>query len=151
MRLIRIADQRHPIWEGTGAALFGGRWSSPGRAVIYASLSYSCAMLELLVHSNIGRVPLTHQMITVNVPKTVKVEKKELAELPLGWNSSSHSIARAIGDQWLKEKRSAILLVPSVVVNMEWNAVVNPLHPDFTRLIVSDPVPVVWGKRLFER
>lgn len=151
MRLIRIADKRHPVWDGTGAGLFGGRWNSPGRMVIYASQSYSCAMLELLVHSNIGRVPLTHQSVTVEVPKSVMVEKKELTQLPVGWDGESNSISRAIGDQWLEEKRSVILLVPSVVVNMECNAVINPLHPDFNRLIVSDPVPVVWDKRLFER
>jgi RES domain-containing protein len=151
MRLIRIADKRHPIWDGTGAGLFGGRWNSPGRMAIYASQNYSCAMLELLVHSNIGRVPLTYQAIAVDVPQSISIEKIELAQLPIGWDGESTSIARAIGDSWLEEKRSVILLVPSVVVKMEWNAVVNPLHLDFTRLIVSDPVPVVWDKRLFER
>lgn len=151
MRLIRIADKRHPIWDGTGAGLFGGRWNSPGRMVIYASQSYSCAMLELLVHSNIGRVPLTHQAITVDVPESIRTEKIELAKLPANWDWESNFMSRAIGDQWLDEKRSVILLVPSIVVRMEWNAVINPFHADFTRLIVSDPVPVVWDKRLFER
>jgi RES domain-containing protein len=108
-------------------------------------------MLELLVYSNIGRVPLTHEVITVDVPKAVKVEKIELFQLAAGWNSESNLVSRAIGDQWLKEKRSMILLVPSVVVQMEWNAVVNPLHPDFKRLIASNSVPFVWDKRLFEQ
>lgn len=42
-----------PLWDGTGAALVGGRWNSPGRPVIYGSLSYSCAMLEMLAHASI--------------------------------------------------------------------------------------------------
>jgi RES domain-containing protein len=151
VRLICIADQRHPIWDGTGASLFGGRWNSPGRMVIYASQSYSCAMLELLVHSNIGRVPLTHQAITVDVPESIKIEKIELTQLPIGWDWEANSQSRAVGDQWMDKKRSVILLVPSVVVKMEWNAVVNPAHPDFNRLVVSESVPVVWDKRLFER
>jgi RES domain-containing protein len=46
IRVYRIADERHAIWDGTGAALVGGRWNSPGRPVIYGSLSYACAMLE---------------------------------------------------------------------------------------------------------
>ena len=48
MRVYRIADRRHPIWDGTGAALLGGRWNSPGRPAIYGSLSSACAMLEIL-------------------------------------------------------------------------------------------------------
>ena len=151
MKLVRIADQRHPLWDGTGAGLFGGRWNSPGCAVIYVSQNYSCAMLELLVHSNIGRVPKTHQAITVEVPESVRIEKCELDQLPTGWDWEATSVSRAIGDRWLEEKRSVILLVPSVVVKMEWNAVVNPAHSDFARLVVSDPVPVVWDRRLFGR
>ena len=48
MRIYRIADRRHPIWDGTGAALVGGRWNSPGHPAIYGSLSHACAMLEIL-------------------------------------------------------------------------------------------------------
>ena len=55
------------------------------------------------------------------------------------------------GDQWLKEARSAVLLVPSVVVRLEWNALVNPVHPDAAKLTISTPEKVVWDKRLFER
>ena len=51
----------------------------------------------------------------------------------------------------LHEARSAVLLVPSVIATLEWNALVNPLHPDAGRLIVSSPEKVVWDKRLFER
>ncbi len=56
MRVYRIADRRHPIWDGTGAALLGGRWNSPGHPAIYGSPSSACAMLELLAHTGIGRI-----------------------------------------------------------------------------------------------
>ena len=52
MRIYRIADSRHALWDGTGAAMVGGRWNSPGRAVIYGSLSYACSMLEILAFSS---------------------------------------------------------------------------------------------------
>ena len=151
VKLVRIADNRHPVWDGTGAGLFGGRWNSPGRMAIYASQNYSCAMLELLVHSGIGRIPSTHHAVNVEVPELVATEKIELAQLPTGWDWETTSISRAIGDRWLEEKRSAVLLIPSAVVRQEWNAVINPAHPDFTLLRVSEPVPVVWDRRLFER
>jgi RES domain-containing protein len=82
--IYRIADERHPIWDGTGAALIGGRWNSPGQPVIYGSLSYSCAMLEILAQANIGRKPKTHQFVIAQVPEGVSVEILEENTLPQG-------------------------------------------------------------------
>ena len=56
MRFYRIADSRHSPESGEGARLHGGRWNSPGRAVIYACETMTGAMLEKLVHTN-GRMP----------------------------------------------------------------------------------------------
>lgn len=151
MRIYRIADERHPIWDGTGAALIGGRWNSPGKPVIYGSLSYSCAMLEILAHANIGRIPDTHQYVTAEVPKSVSVEILEGNILPQGWDSENSATARAKGDQWLLEVRSAILIIPSVIAKIDQNALVNPLHPDAKKLVISAPQKVIWDKRLFQR
>lgn len=149
MRIFRIGDERHPLWDGTGAALVGGRWNSPGRQLIYGSLSYACAMLETLAHASIGRIPATHRFLIADVPDGVTIERHDVNALPHGWDAENSSSARGFGDQWLKESRSAILLVPSVVAKLEWNALVNPLHPDSTRLILSASEKVVWDKRLF--
>ncbi len=151
MRIFRIGDQRHPLWDGTGAALVGGRWNSPGRQVIYGSLSYSCAMLEILVHASIGRVPRTHCFVVTDVPAEISVERHNADTLPAGWDADGGSAARNFGDQWLQEARSAVLVIPSVVARLEWNALVNPLHPDSRKLNPSLPDKVVWDSRLFER
>jgi RES domain-containing protein len=150
VQIYRIADGRHPIWDGSGAGLIGGRWNSPGKPVIYGSLSYSCAMLEILAHANIGRVPQTHQYVIAEVPKDVSVEILEGSTLPEGWDLENIASARAFGDQWLNEARSAILIVPSVIARLDRNALVNPLHPDAKKLIVSEPKRVIWYKRLFQ-
>lgn len=150
MQIYRIADGRHPIWDGTGAALIGGRWNSPGKPVIYGSLSYSCAMLEILAHGNIGRVPQTHQYVIAEVPKDLSVEILEGGSLPEGWDLESTASARARGDQWINQARSAILIVPSVIARLDQNALVNPLHPDAKKLIVSGPKKIIWDKRLFQ-
>lgn len=149
MQIYRIGDERHPLWDGTGAALVGGRWNSPGRQVIYGSLSFACAMLEILAHANIGRVPLTHRFLVAGVSDDITVERHSAASLPVGWDVDNSSSARNFGDIWLAEARSAILLVPSVVARLESNALVNPLHPDATRLKISASEKVVWDKRLF--
>lgn len=150
MRIYRIADKRHPIWDGTGAALLGGRWNSPGRPAIYGSLSSACAMLEILAHSGIGRIPETQQIVIAEVPdEDALIEWLEPASLPDGWDAEDSGVARQLGDDWLASRRSLVLVVPSVVARLEFNAVVNPAHRDFSRVRVSAPEAVVWDRRLF--
>ena len=151
MQIFRIGDARHPLWDGTGAALVGGRWNSAGRQVIYGSLSYACAMLEILAHASIGRIPTTHRYLIADMPEDMTIERHAANELPAGWDRDDSLSAREFGDYWLREARSAVLLVPSVVARLEWNALVNPLHPDATRLKIADSESVVWDKRLFEQ
>lgn len=151
MRIYRIGDGRHPLWDGTGAALVGGRWNSPGRPVIYGSLTYACAMLEILVHANIGRIPTTHRYVMADLPDDAKVERLEPGMLPSGWDGEASTTARTVGDLWLSEARSPVLLVPSVVAKLEWNALVNPAHPDAMRMTLSSAEPVIWDRRLFGR
>ncbi|AOJ73528.1 MULTISPECIES: RES family NAD+ phosphorylase [Burkholderia] len=149
MKLFRIADTRHSIWSGTGAMLVGGRFNSPGRPVIYAALSFAGAMLEVLVHARIGKVPKTHGWVEATVPDEVVIERHTAATLPEGWDAPAQHSARRFGDAWLAESRTAILIVPSVVARAEFNVLVNPAHPDAMRIVVSDPQSVVWDERLF--
>ena len=151
MQIFRIGDERHPIWDGTGAALIGGRWNSPGKPVIYGSLSYSCALLEILAHANIGRIPTTQRFVVADVPDGVSVASYDEQSLPAGWDSENSNSARAFRDQWLKEGRAAVLIVPSVIARLDRNALVNPLHPEANQLMVTAPEKIIWDKRLFER
>jgi RES domain-containing protein len=149
MRIYRIADRRHPIWDGTGAMLIGGRFNSPGHPVIYGATTFAGAMLEVLVHARIGKVPRTHVFVVAEVPDNIAIERADTSTLPVGWDGPDLEIARAFGDHWIAENRSAVLLVPSVVAREEWNALVNPAHPMTQRFAVSESRPVVWDERLF--
>ena len=151
MQIFRIGDSRHALWDGTGAAMVGGRWNSPGRHAIYGSLSYACSMLEILVHANIGRIPTTHGYVVADVADDMRIERHDSQTLPLGRDSDDFSIARRFGDQWLDELRSAVLIVPSVVAKLEFNAVVNPRHPAAAQFVVSASQNVIWDQRLFGR
>ncbi|MBK3844174.1 RES family NAD+ phosphorylase [Paraburkholderia aspalathi] len=149
MRVFRIADSRHPVWSGTGAMLVGGRFNSPGRPVVYGALSFAGAMLEVLVHARIGKVPRHHVWVQTDVPDDLEVEHVAAHDLPAGWDSPDLQVARGFGDRWIGEGRSALLVVPSVVARAESNVLVNPAHPAAARLVVSAPQPVVWDRRLF--
>lgn len=149
LRAWRIADHRHAIYDGTGAMLWGGRWNSPGHAVIYASASYACALLERLVHAGIGSIPRNQHVIIIDIP-AIDIEEIATADVP-GWDLPDGSASRACGDEWIREKRTAILVVPSVVARMECNVLINPAHPDFGKITYTRPEPVVWDKRLLYR
>jgi len=150
MRIFRIADSRHPVWNGTGAMLVGGRFNSPGRPVIYGALTFAGAMLEVLVHARIGKVPRRHVCVVATVPDGIAVERAGAEALPPDWDAlDDPRAARTFGDRWLAEARTAILLVPSVVARAEWNVLVNPMHPEATKLEIGIPEPVKWDERLF--
>lgn len=151
MRVFRIADSRFPLFDGTGARVTGGRWNSPGKALIYAAETFSAALLEILVHSNLGRVPKTHAVIEINISDSVAIESVEGDELR-AWDADDHTVSRAFGDRWLEERRSAVLLVPSVVTQgHERNVLIDPEHADFGKITASKPKKVQWDKRLFKR
>ena len=145
----RIADGRFDPFSPVGAALVGGRWNSPGLGVIYASRSYAGAMLECLAHAGIGRVPRTHVAIEIAIADSVAVEREDESGLPVGWEHADMRVARAFGDAWIRERRTAVLVVPSVVARREGNVLINAQHPDFRWIVASGTEPVVWDARLF--
>ena len=148
LRVYRIADSRHPIFDGAGAAALGGRWNSPGRRVIYASETYAGALLEKLAHTNIGRVPSNQVYVEIEIPESVEIEILDSAGLP-GWDQAGRQASRSYGDAWYDEQRSAVLLVPSMITRVERNVVINGNHPLFPKIKASEPRPVIWDERLF--
>lgn len=149
MRIFRISDNRHPVWDGSGAMHLGGRFNHPGRPVIYGALTFAGAMLEVLAHTRIGKIPDTHVWVAGDIPDDIAIEHHTFDSLPSGWHNHGSTEAQAFGDAWLSESRTAVLVVPSVVARLEFNALVNPAHPDAARIVVSSPEPVIWDERLF--
>ncbi len=60
-------------------------------------------------------------------------------------------VARAFGDAWMRERRTAVLVVPSVVARREVNVLLNPRHVGFKKMVARVREPVVWDARLFRR
>lgn len=147
LRAFRIADMRHAIFDGTGAMLHGARWNSPGRRIIYTAETYAGALLEVLVHSS-GHVPRSLRFVEIEIPGTVAMEEVAAADVP-GWDTPSLDKARAFGDRWYDERRTAVLLVPSVVTRVERNILIHQEHPDFARIRAGAPMAVRWDARLW--
>jgi RES domain-containing protein len=147
VRLYRIADERFGPESGEGARLYGGRWNSPGRAVIYACTTYAGAMLEKLVHTG-RRIPKHQVCVTFEAPDALQVTTLSLGKLT-DWDTADFLVSRRAGDAWLQSQESPILLVPSVVFEIERNALINSAHPEATRIRVVSIEPVRWDDRLF--
>ncbi len=119
--------------SGRGARATGGRWNEKGAAVVYASETRALACIETLVHLNAGGLPLNRYLVQITVPDAMwsAAETRDTASLPVGWDAEPPGLVSLdIGTSWLKSNRSALLVVPSVIVPEEFNVLINPDHPD---------------------
>lgn len=150
MKLYRIGSRRHALFDGTGAFLYGGRWNSRGRRIIYAAQSLSGARLELLVHLPSGDVPADHAWIEIEVPADIRIDTLDEAACP-DWRAQDYAATQAIGDRWYDSGASLLLSVPSVPAYAERNILINQTHADFARVTAGNPQSLIWDSRLFSR
>lgn len=151
LQAFRIARAKFPLFDGAGAAVGGARWNEKGQRVIYAAESYATALLEILVHSNLGRVPRGFACIEIAIPKEVEIEEITAHDLPK-WDAPDCAASQSFGSRWYDEKRSTVLVVPSVAAGgRQRNVLINQEHSQFPLLSVSAPRPVKWDPRLFRR
>jgi RES domain-containing protein len=141
----RLTSARFPRCDGEGARLYGGRWNSRGRAVVYAAATQSLAALEILAHT--AALSEDYVVIAIDLPTDLAIEEVRGGDLPR-WELAD---TREKGDRWLELGRTAVLWVPSKVVPAEANYVINPAHPDFSRLRIAPPEPFRFDERLLER
>lgn len=145
MRLYRLGTAQYPIWDGGGAALYGGRWNRAGAQVIYAAGSLALAMLERLVQRRaLGNTLLVEAEVPDDMAWT-----DLLTAPPPAWRALGSAEAVAAGDAWLASGRTVLLRVPSALVPREPNWVINSRHPDAGRIEASTPEPLEWDPRLF--
>ena len=132
-------------FRGEGAWLYGGRWNSAGTSVVYTSGSQALAALESLVHLN---PPVIFKYLAIPIEFDDPLVEK-VAALPADWTEEPPPPAtKAIGDLWVKEARSAVLELPSVIILGEPNYLLNPAHPDFQKIIIGKPQPFSFDPRL---
>jgi len=136
-------------FDGEGARLHGGRWNTPGRRLVYVASSISLATLEMLVHlENPAILQRRFVIIPVTMPEEC-VERLAGKRLPAGWDGPEiHHGTQALGDGWLAGGTSLALAVPIAIVPSELNYLLNPAHPDFSRLKIGEPVPMRLDPRL---
>lgn len=132
---------------------FAGRWNSENERMIYTAGSASLSCLEVLAHKtgaalNSGRF----SMAMIEFDDTIAITEIKLAQLQklnANWFKVLHyPITQKLGNQWLAKMESAILKVPSAIVDREYNYLLNPAHPDFSNIKVLDVTPFNFDSRL---
>lgn len=128
MIVFRLANPRYTDLLGKGAQIYGGRWNSKGRPMVYTSSSRALALTECLVHLSTDTLPEL-VLMSIEIPKGVAIEEIKMNELPQGWdNYPPLTQTQALGDEFLKNGSSLLLKVPSAVVFAEYNYLINPNH-----------------------
>lgn len=111
------------------------RWNSRGRFTIYTAGSRALACLENVVHRSGEGLNQSFRTMVVEVPDGVFIKKTSLDDLPADWHLyANYHLTQTIGDAWLAGGESAVLQVPSAVVPLEVNYLLNPLHADFRQV-----------------
>ena len=131
----RITKQKHAktAFSGEGARLYGGRWNSPGTAVIYTAQSQSLAALEMVVHLGSSELLGKFVFIEVKIPESLSA-CLEFSRLPgNGKADPAPSRLKSLGDAWAAGGASAVLCVPSALVPGENNYPLNPRHQNFPK------------------
>lgn len=140
MKAWRVCRLPFADLSGEGARIYGGRWNSPGRPVVYTAENPALAVLEVRVHLDLepDLIPDDYVLMEIDLgPAAVE----DVPELP--------GAATTVGDDWLTAMRSPILQVPSFVVPNSCNLLINPLHPDAAGISVRTTQPFDFDKRLW--
>ena len=92
--------------------------------------------------------PERFQILKIEGPDTLSEERIEADSLPANWADDIET-TQGIGDRWLSEERSLLLVVPSVLVPETWNVVVNSNHPEANLLKITITYEHAFDSRFF--
>ena len=155
MSWFRLVDEDYleSAFSGDGARLYGGRWNSPGVAMVYGAQSLSLAQLELLVHLEVEDVLRGYwRYFALEVTPEAVLECESWAELPEDYAAwPAPAATRALGDRWIAEAPSVGLSVPSAITPGERNLLLNPGHSGYaTAVVVAAPQRLALDRRLIK-
>ena len=137
MELYRITQEKYTNdLSGNGARIYGGRWNSEGLFAVYTSSSRALALLETLAHASTKFLSeKRYMLVTLSLPDHIRPEELDRTKLSTGWDAAdTRPLTKKLGDKFLRNKSSLLLIVPSVMIPEENNYLLNPLHPDSKKI-----------------
>lgn len=153
MRGWRIAKARRATdLSGQGAAIAGGRWNDQDLPAVYMGLTPGICCLETFVHAN-GEPGMAMKITCFELPDDPALYLEPGGhELPAGWNAlPADRPSMAFGSAWLREGKYLGLIVPSAVLALERNVLLNPRHPAISQVQGVQVYDFMYDPRMFER
>ncbi|PYE52040.1 RES family NAD+ phosphorylase [Deinococcus yavapaiensis] len=132
--MYRLAHERalernpHPFVPSGAPA----RWNSDGVRVAYTSEHPALAALELLGYWRQYPQLSGYRLFSANIDD----DDIETADETV--DPTDTTVTRAYGDAWAASKRSFALRVPSVVMPVSFNVLVNAIHPKLASFTYQD-------------
>ena len=138
--------------SGKGAEKAGGRWNSKGSPMVYTSESRALCTTEIAVHSPLGNIPADYYLVTIEIPDSASILELKPIDLPKDWKALPHSNStQLIGDKFLADGKFLVLKVPSVVVQGDFNYLLNPSHKLMSKVKIINTELFEFGERLFKK
>ncbi len=119
--------------------------------MVYTAGSLSLAALEMLVNTDAAQILRAFMSIPVSFEEDL-CKRLNPRQLPPDWAAFPiPSTTRDIGSSWARSKASPVLAVPSAVVQIETNFLLNPLHPEFAEISIGGAAAFAYDPRMARR
>jgi RES domain-containing protein len=149
-RLVK-AEHADDAFTGEGARRGGGRWNSKGVRVVYTAGSLSLATLEVMVHTHFYSALKYYVCIPIDFDPSLS-QSITIEDLPDNWKADPiPQSVKKVGDRWVQNQESVILKVPSAIIPVETNYLINPSHPDFEKVVIHSPQKFAFDPQLLPR
>ena len=131
------------------ASGFPGRWCSKGKFVVYTAGSRALACLENVVHRSGEGLAGNFKILTIQIPDRLKMDEIFLKDLPEQWfEFQNYILTQQLGDKWLENAETSILKIPSAIIPLENNFVLNPFHRDFKNIKIKSVKDFIFDPRI---
>lgn len=151
MKVYRLTPKKYATdLSGTGAKLYGGRWNKVGVSILYTSENLSLSVLENIVHINNPTFLPTFQAITIEIPDSFK--EYFMDDFSDNWQEQEgFENLRELTDDFVEKREFLAMKVPSAIIDIEHNFLINPQHPLFKKIEIINQQDFSFDQRLFSR
>jgi RES domain-containing protein len=148
MELWRISN--YADLQGIGGLRAGGRWHYRGQPVVYLAEHPALALLETLVHHEIGSLdalPDNYQLLRIEIDDRSAVAELTADAIPDDWRQNL-DWTQSAGTEWLAAGEELLLKVPSAILPHAHNYLFNPAHPDAANAFIAEALRTPYDRRI---
>ncbi len=135
--------------SGVGASLYGGRWNELGVEMIYCAEHASLALCEMLVHLNKRLKLAPIHLLKIQIPDKYPIHTIKEKDLNEHWQLTKNiRDTQQLGTELIIDNKYLAIKVPSAILPMESNIIINPMHPKFRYVKIVESNPFIIDSRL---